>query len=938
MNNRKHLCRLFFSNVLLLFCCSLSCFSQPGLLQEELLKLTKHSDSLINKCPAEKVYLQFDKPYYAVNDTIWFKAYLLNAPSLMFSAKSGLLHIGINSDSGKLIKQYLFIVKNGVARGNIVLDDKNFNTGTYTLRAYTNWMRNFDEDVFFNKSFYVANVSGNNWLITENTNISNNNLINSRLQFSNNDKVLLSNKSLNLSIMSGGKKLYKQKIQTDQNGLININFTAPEKTSGLTLVAESEQKDQKAVIPVNVNRPGRIDLQFLPEGGSLVAGLPARIGFKAVGEDGKGANISGIITDHNQQQVASFRSLHNGMGSFFLNALPGENYTAEITLPGGAIKEYPLPSVKNSGTILQVKNVMEGDSLEVVAAVTDDLTKSNTDYFLIGKARGGITCYAAIINFHDVNYIRRRIAKRLFPSGITHFMLMTAKAEPLNERLVYIDHNDDLHIKITPGEITYFPKDSIALNLSITDNTGKAVQGNFSLAVTDDTQVKTDSLNNENLITYMLLTSDLKGYIENPGYYFLSKDKKTWQALDNLMMTQGWVKYELSSSNIQYETEKEYKVQGSVSNVFNRPVKGTHVLLFSKSPSILMDTVTNKEGKFAFTDFPKVDTPVFVLKAVNKNGKSFNVGIKVNEIKPAVFINASMPAMIPWYVNSDTTMLNYAKINALSQFENGFLSGKHVIKEVKIVAKKTIKESQNLNGAGNADFVMDEKDLEKAGKKSFLQMLEENVKGFHVSYPPISETSFRDSSTVSLSGAWYYIGLKKVVFLVDGIILNSIYEPYTFEDVRDYLRFHDAEDIKGIEVMSTGKYLLYYKSRNYPSAPYDFFSFIEITTRSGHGPIIDNTPGMYLYKPLAISWPKQFYKPRYLVTDTAKHSPDLRSTIHWEPNIITDEYGKATVWFYAADKPATYTIITEGTDFNGNLGYRRQKVIINSKAVAAKSK
>ncbi len=115
------------------------------------------------------------------------------------------------------------------------------------------------------------------------------------------------------------------------------------------------------------------------------------------------------------------------------------------------------------------------------------------------------------------------------------------------------------------------------------------------------------------------------------------------------------------------------------------------------------------------------------------------------------------------------------------------------------------------------------------------------------------------------------------------------------------------------------------------------YVFIEITTRSGHGPFFDNTPGMYLYKPLAISWPRQFYKPKYLVMDTAKRSLDLRSTISWEPNIITDEDGKATVWFYAADKPSTYTITIEGTDFNGGLGYKRQKITI-SKAIAAKSK
>jgi hypothetical protein len=105
-------------------------------------------------------------------------------------------------------------------------------------------------------------------------------------------------------------------------------------------------------------------------------------------------------------------------------------------------------------------------------------------------------------------------------------------------------------------------------------------------------------------------------------------------------------------------------------------------------------------------------------------------------------------------------------------------------------------------------------------------------------------------------------------------------------------------------------------------------AFIEITTRGGHGPVIDNTPGMYLYKPLPLSWPKQFYKPKYSVNDITNQLLDLRSTIDWEPDITTDANGKATIWFYTAGKPATYTLTIEGTDMNGNLGYKKGKINI----------
>src|ERR1700743_258896 len=169
-------CRKSFISLSIFITAGLFCpavvHGQSDILSTDLLKFTNHSNSLTGQYPAEKAYLQFDKPYYTLGDTIWFKAYLLNAPSFLLSAKSGLLHVDLSNDSGRLIKQYLFSVRNGVSWGNITLNEKEFNTGTYILHAYTNWMRNFGEDVFFYKAFYITGASENNWLI--NTKISTN--------------------------------------------------------------------------------------------------------------------------------------------------------------------------------------------------------------------------------------------------------------------------------------------------------------------------------------------------------------------------------------------------------------------------------------------------------------------------------------------------------------------------------------------------------------------------------------------------------------------------------------------------------------------------------------------------------------------------------------------------------------------------------------------
>jgi hypothetical protein len=796
-------------------------------------------------------------------------------------------------------------------------------------------MRNFGQDYFFSKSFYIAGSGEKGWLVNKQVKepTGNDNTVKVKLMLNDINKIPAANETLQLKVMAGNKHLYKQTMQTDSNGLLDVNFKLPNKAANLSIIAESIPAGKKVVIPVELNLPQNVDIQFLPEGGYLVAGLTAHIGFKAIGEDGRGVDISGVIARHDQKQVAEFKSLRNGMGSFDMAVQNGENYTAKVTLPGGIIKEYPLPGIKAAGTVVRVKNLRQNDSLEVAVFATNDVASVGNSYFLIGKARGTI-CYAAIFNFNDGGFIKRKIAKSLFPSGITHFTVMTADKKPLDERMIYIEHNDNFNIQVKTDRLDYAPRDSIALSIKVADDKGIPIAGNFSLAVTDDAQVKTDTLSNENIRTQMLLTADVKGYVDQPGYYLSSKTDESWQALDNLLLTQGWVGYNwgqvFKTPAIKYQPVYEFAVTGRISNIFNKPVKKTNVLLFSKAPAILMDTLTNNEGEFVFDHLPRVDTPIFVLKAVNKNGKSFNVGIAIDDTEPPVFLNAHKPVMAPWYVNSDTTLFNYTKINTLLRQQDYFPAGGQMLKEVKILAQKIVKGSQNLNGPGGADFVMDEKDLEKALKKNWLQLLEENVNTFH------------ETALIPHYPLWYYIHFQKVHFIIDGIALDDVYDSPDFLSLKTYLQSHNAEDIKGIEVMSSLKYNAKYKGRFLSTEflmdmdPLEDQAFVEITTRSGHGPVIDNTPGMYLYKPLAVSWPKQFYKPKYSVKDTVKHLPDLRSTIDWDPNIVTDSKGEAKVWFYTADKPTTYTIIIEGTDMNGGLGYKPGKITVGTKKYKSK--
>jgi hypothetical protein len=931
----------------------------PDTLKAALLNYIHHSDSVTSKYAAEKLYLQLDKQDYAVGDTIWLKAYLFNAASHSLSSHSGLLHIALVNDTNKLVKQALLQLKDGLCWGNIGLSAKEFSCGDYCLIAYTNWMRNFNQDVFFRKKIRIAAINENAWLV--NSKIDQvANVISVKLQITGMQKAPFADSVLRLEMVEGRKRVYNQQIKTDHNGngLIDLKFNPPTRANNLNIRLINKENTKSAVIPVATNRSENTDVQFMAEGGDLIAGLKAHIGFKAIGEDGKGAAIKGKVIDGTGKQVAVFSSTFKGMGIFDLIPDNNATYTAKVELPGGLVKDYPLPAVKKSGITLHVENSFKSDSVEVNVSATSDVAQLHKSYFLIAKARG-VTCYAATPTFSK-DAIHRFIPKALFPSGITHFILLSKEGKPLNERLVFINRHDDLNIKIDPDEPAYATRDSVALHVEVIKQNGEPVQGSFSMAVTDDAKIKPDSISTDNLLTCMLLTSDLKGYVESPGYYF-QDNADTFKALDDLLLTQGWVSYEPIEGKNLYSVEKEYTVNGNVKNVFNKPVKGTHVLLFSKSPSILMDTVTNNDGKFTFDHFPRVDTAMFVLKAVNKNGKSFNVGITPEETPAPVFRLPSMPRPTPGYVNSDSSFMRLANNNIAYQNLQGFSpDGKHHLKEVVIKAKKIVKDSQNMNGPGNADIVLDEKDMEAAGKKTWLQLLQENGKAFTerpfnlYSYSPKDIALSAYVTNHHIAQDWYFIDNKPIVLIVDGIALIQVlsipaYHDAAFVEMKNYLKSHSAEDIKGMEIIHSTKYAAEYFARFDPGdiriaavehniyIGQSDFAFIEITTRSGHGPLIDNTPGMYLYKPLAITWPAKFYKPKYNIKDTL-HMRDYRSTIDWEPNIITDRDGKATVSFYAADKPSTYTIIMEGGDANGNIGYKRQKMVVHQKKIEAKSK
>ena len=896
--------------------------------------------------PGEKVFLHFDKPYYSTGDTIWFKGYLMGE-GITYSALSSRLYVELLNDSNAVMKRFVFPVSLGLTWGNIPLKDSYVHEGTYTIRAYTNWQRNFGEDYYFNQSFYINNQGDNTWLINAHptlTSTGGKDNVKLSMKFTSMDDKTAGLRDLQLKVMNGKKVLLRNAAQTGTDGNMNVDFTLPEKTNlkNLNIIAQDKlDKTRMALIPITVNRPQDVDVQFMPESGQLVAGIPAHIGFKAIGEDGKGIAVQGTVYDNAHNEIGSIGTMRYGIGTFDITPQPATTYTAELTLPGGEKKTVALPVPLKTGTVIHVRNAMDKDTMGVSIYNTTD-GNTTGKYYLIGMSRG-VVCFGASLGFNN-NYFSTRIAKSLFPTGVVHFILLNAAQQPLNERVTLINHNDNLNIDVITDGQNFTSRDSIPVRFTVKDESGKPVVGSFSMAVTDNNQVKTENSSGDNIISHLLLASDLKGYVEDPSYYF-EHTAASWKALDALLLTQGWVGFDPKKINQPitkpvYDAETEFMVKGTVTNLFNKPVSNSSVMLLSKGQqNFFKDTITNKEGKFMFKNFPPFEKTTFIISARNARGKVVNGGISVDE-KNLDPVTSSTPVLLaPWYVNSDTTVLNYIKSNKRyhATLDNALYgtSGR-LLRGVDIKDRASIKGSQNLNGAGEADQTLTEEVLVNAGRASLLDVITSKVKNFH--------TSFHKDSAKNMN-LEYFIKDKRVRFVFDGVDLDRFYEPFGgqanehYEYQKQYLDYISAEDILGVEVIysNNGRYNIVNLTNTddllaaTPTGPRGSdFAYLEITTRAGNGPFIKRATGIYIYKPLPLAEFKQFYSPKYIVKNNLNMGSDLRSTIYWEPNIITSRAGTSAKTFYAADKPTKYTIIIEGSDMNGRLGYQTKQVTVGT--------
>ena len=307
--------------------------------------------------------------------------------------------------------------------------------------------------------------------------------------------------------------------------------------------------------------PKVLDLRFYPEGGNLVAGLSSRVAFEATDKSGIPMDITGKVVSKKGEVLAEFKSGHEGRGTFEFRPTI-EPAKAEVEIDG-KVHSFDLPQVQERGMVIRVDNLSSNDSISI------KVNKKGVSDKIIASAVicGGVLSNYTIVGMEQGDSIEYKINKRRLPAGVARIVLADAEGKIIADRLAFTHMGKRSSINVTSDKDSYAPNDLVKLSLTATDPFGNPSQAPISLAVRDGEKL-VESRNS--MLVDLLLMSEIKGYVHQPLYYFESTDLEHRTALDNLLMIQGWRRYNwdwwagTADFDFKYLPEQGIEVHGQV--------------------------------------------------------------------------------------------------------------------------------------------------------------------------------------------------------------------------------------------------------------------------------------------------------------------------------------------------------------------------------------
>ena len=656
--------------------------------------------------------------------------------------------------------------------------------------------------------------------------------------------------------------------------------------------------NSKVAKNVRKTSPQTLTVSVFPEVGNLISGVKINVSFKTYYQGGNPVVISGDIINSKNEKVAALINLHDGMGAFELLPDIKEIYKAAIQYGNGKTKIIPLPNTLKEGVVLSADNTNPGKTF--VKVERSEFNKEKYNDLLVVARLNYQVIYMGKINF-DEGQDALAINKKTLPPGIMQITLLSEHGEPLAERIVFVANhtisNDQLK--------------EISIDLQ------KRKKNIFSIDVNGYKDIKaaiaiTSSENNlpagtPTILSGLLLSSDIKGKVFNPGYYFKDKEPETLQKLDLVMMTNGWRRYKLEEimdnkfSALHYPFETGLSITGKVMQSDGKtPLKSGRINLMIKgedSTNIMSQASTNPAAAFIVDNIEFKKSATIYYQGTNTNKTEAIVAVTIN---PTYFDTLKNPAAgFEKTIHFDSIISEKQLIDLLeSKLKFDSAIGKTLQTVVVKSKKRSITDSLNLLYASDIFFDSDQtlainENINYFDIWQFLQGMVPGIKilktdtGTQVNFSRYEGLDFF-SENAQASGVQFF--------------LNEI--PVSV-DIIDFL---NPEDVGLIKVYKGATAIALGASRG-------AIAFYTIKGRS----VKDwRSKGFESFKKEGYAVTKEFFVMDYSKLNPQSSFTDIRPTLFWNPSLSLGE-GKKIFEFYNDDVCKKFRVVIEGIDSDGKL-------------------
>ena len=653
-----------------------------------------------------------------------------------------------------------------------------------------------------------------------------------------------------------------------------------------------------------------IYVTFYPEGGNLIKGLTSRVAFKALDKAGKELTIEGVVLNDSNREVTAFKTLQRGMGFFDFCPKDTLIYKALITY-NNAKFEYTLPKCLSEGYTLSATN-REVDSTFTIQ-IEGSKTLPSKKLGLSILSNGNIAWFDTL-TVHTAEKKGLIVKSKLLPTGVNRCTLFDEFGQVFAERLIFIQNatTKNVSLKCLPTKQPLKPFEKVQVSFQLTDTVLQP--SNFSISIRDKKNTES-TYYTENICSYLFMSSELKGYIPDPAYFFEFSDYEQNVALDLLMLTQGWRRYSWKTmSGIQpfkviEPVEKNLFLDGKTSkwNYLKKKIQLDNDielrLSLNKGDSLLIsnDQKVSKTGAFRF------DLPDFmgscnaILELLPKNKE-----IKKDRINYDIKYFAEISRFYLYPKNQFTFYETHSPLDSTKTTKND--NANSFVNKGVMLSEFTVR-SRSIKHKNYPDFK--KPDIIISGKE-MLEIYMDGVLG-----DPRNEASFGFSTTyflVRIIPEFFHLNVSSYnIFLDNGGAESKLLKDsptssgFISNDDRTFIREMKISNIESIHIYldSTSRDSFI---QSFPEA------YILIKMKDGATNLnITNTRQTTIQ---GYSYLSDFYHPDYS-KGVPPQTKDYRRTLYWNPNVQTDSTGKASVTFYNNYNCKELEISAEGITKDG---------------------